>query len=183
MQHAESIAPHRAHMPEGTQRILNARSLQTAHQRLVALLRPGLTVLDIGCGTGVITRDIAAAVAPHGRVVGVDVNVALIEEARQVHGAVPALTFEVCDVYTLPFRAAFDLVSAARVLQWLVHPLDAVRMLVAATKPGGQVILLDYNHEKIAWDPAPPVSMQTFYTTFLRWRADAGMDNAIVDHL
>lgn len=183
MQHAESIAPHRAHMPEGTQRILNARSLQTAHQRLAALLRPGLTVLDIGCGTGVITRDIAAAVAPHGQVVGVDVNAALIEEARQVHGAVLGLSFEVCDVYTLPFRADFDFVSAACVLQWLARPVDAVRMLVAATKPGGQVILLDYNHEKIAWDPAPPVSMQTFYTAFLRWRADAGMDNAIADRL
>jgi hypothetical protein len=102
MQHSESTAEHRAHMPEGTQRILNTRSLQTAHRRLVALLRPGLTVLEMGCGTGAMTRDIAAAVAPHGQVVGVDINAALIEEARRVHGAVPGLAFEVCDIYTLP---------------------------------------------------------------------------------
>lgn len=183
MQHSESAAAHRAHMPEGTQRILSARSLQTAHRRLAALLRPGLTVLDIGCGTGAITRDIAAAVAPHGQVVGVDVNAGLIEEARRVHGAVPGLTFEVCDVYTLPFRADFDLVSAARVLQWLAHPLDALRTLVAATKPGGRVVILDYNHEKIVWHPPPPASMHMFYTAFLRWRAEAGMDNAVADHL
>jgi SAM-dependent methyltransferase len=170
-------------MPEGTQRILNARSLQTAHRRLATLLRPGLKVLDLGCGTGAITRDIAAAVTPHGQVVGVDVNVALIEEARRVHRAVSGLAFEVCDVYTLSFRASFDLVSVARVLQWLAHPLDALRMLVAATKPGGQLVILDYNHEKIVWHPRLPASVQTFYTAFLRWRAEAGMDNAVADHL
>lgn len=183
MQHSESAAEHRAHMPQGTQRILNARSLHTAHRRLAALLQPGLTVLDVGCGTGAITRDIGVAVAPHGQAVGVDVNSALIEEARRLHGAISNLSFEVGDIYTLPFRAAFDLVSAARVLQWLARPLDALRVLVAATKPGGQVILLDYNHEQLVWHPPPPASMRTFYTAFLRWRAEAGMDNAVADHL
>jgi ubiquinone/menaquinone biosynthesis C-methylase UbiE len=183
MPNAERTAQHRAHMPEGTQRILNARSLQTAHRRLAALLRPGLTVLDIGCGTGAMTRYIAAAVAPYGQVIGVDVNAALIAEARRVHGTVPGLSFAVCDVYTLPFRAAFDLVSAARVLQWLAHPLDAVRRLVAAAKPGGLVVILDYKHEKIVWYPPPPASMRLIYTAFLRWRAEAGMDNAIADCL
>jgi ubiquinone/menaquinone biosynthesis C-methylase UbiE len=183
VQRSESTAEHRAHMPEGTQRILNGRSLQMAHRRLAALLRPSLTVLDLGCGTGAITRDIAAAVAPHGQVVGVDVNAALIAEARRAYETVPGLSFEVCDVYTLPFRTAFDLVSAARVLQWLAHPLDALRMLVAPTQPGGRVVILDYNHEKIVWYSPPPVSMRMFYTAFLRWRAEAGMDNAVADHL
>ena len=100
-----------------------------------------------------------------------------------MHEAVSGLAFEVCGVYTLPFRAAFDLVSAARVLQWLALPLEDLRMLVAATKPGGRVVILDYNHENIVWHPPPPASMQTFYTAFLRWRAEAGMDNAIADHL
>ncbi len=183
MQHSESAAEHRARMPQGTQRILNARSLPTAHQRLAALLRPGLTVLDVGCGTGAITRDVAVFVGPHGQTVGVDANPALIQEARRLHGAVPSLSFEVHDVYTLPFRSAFDLVSAARVLQWLARPLDALSMLVGAAKPGGRIILLDYNHEKLVWHPPPPASMRMFYTAFLRWRAEAGMDNAVADHL
>jgi len=170
-------------MPEGTQRILNARSLRTAHQRLATLLRPGLMVVDVGCGTGAMTRDMAAAVAPHGQVVGVDINTALIAEARRSHGTVPGLSFAVCDVYTLPFRVAFDLVSAARVLQWLARPLDALRLLVAATKPGGRVVILDYNHEKIIWHPSPPASMRLFYTAFLRWRTETGMDNAVADHV
>jgi ubiquinone/menaquinone biosynthesis C-methylase UbiE len=170
-------------MPEGASSVLNARSLTTAHRRLAQLLRPGLTVLDVGCGTGAITRGIAEAVAPNGRAVGIDVHAGLIEEACRLHGDVPGLSFEVVDVYNLSFHALFDIVTAARVLQWLADPLAALRQIVAAAKPGGRVVILEYNHEKISWQPQPPLSMQEFYPAFLRWRADAGMDNAIADHL
>lgn len=179
----DDVARHRAYMPEGTSVVLNTRSLQTAHRRLAAWLRPGLTVLDVGCGTGAITRGIAEAVAPHGRVVGIDANPRLIEEARLAHKGVPHLSFEVCDVYRLSFDGMFEVVTAARVLQWLAHPLEALQQMAAAAKPGGRLVVLDYNHEKILWKPDPPPSMQTFYSAFLRWRADVGMDNAIADHL
>ncbi|MBI3301586.1 MAG: methyltransferase domain-containing protein [Deltaproteobacteria bacterium] len=72
------MADRRAHMPEGTSVLLNTRSLPTAHRRLAELLQPGLTVLDVGCGTGAITSGIAQIVAPHGRVVGIDINPHLI---------------------------------------------------------------------------------------------------------
>ena len=45
------------------------------------------------------------------------------------------------------------------------------------------MVVLDYNHGKIAWEPAPPATVRKFYDAFLAWRADAGMDNAIADHL
>ena len=170
-------------MPEGTHRILDSRSLSTGHRRLAELLRAGQAVLDVGCGTGAITRDIAAAVAPGGCVVGLDSNAALLEDARRRHGHLPGLFFTRASVHRLPFRAAFDLVNASRVLQWLADPRDALRAMMAATRPGGRVVALDYNHGKIAWEPAPPPSMQVFYAAFLRWRATAGMDNAIADHL
>jgi hypothetical protein len=50
-------------------------------------------------------------------------------------------------------------------------------------RPGGTLLALEYDHEQIAWTPAPPPSMQRFYTAFLRWRADAGLDNAIAGRL
>ncbi|MCZ6873666.1 MAG: methyltransferase domain-containing protein [bacterium] len=181
--HPQTVAESRAHMPPGTQTILNSRSLQTAHRRLPALLHPGLIVLDVGCGTGAITQGIANAVAPHGRVVGVDTNATLITEAQQTHRDIPGLSFEVGDVYRLPFREAFDLVHAARVLQWLAHPREALETMATCTKRGGRVVVLDYNHEKIVWTPEPPPSMQGFYRAFLYWRSEAGMDNAIADRL
>ena len=179
----QDIALQRAHMPEGANTILNTRSLQGAHKRLAEILSPGMAVLDVGCGTGAITRGIAEAVAPNGRVVGVDANEDLIEEARRLHEDVPGLTFEVANIYSLPYQDAFDIVSAARVLQWLAEPIMALRNMQAASRSGGKVVVLDYNHEKVAWEPAPPPSMQTFYAAFLHWRAEAGMDNAIADHL
>jgi len=170
-------------MPEGTSAILDTRSLGTGNRRLAALLRPGLRVLDVGCGTGAITRGIAEAVGHQGRVVGVDVNASMIDKARASHGAVPGLAFDVADAYALPFDGAFDIVTAARVLQWLADPAAALRAMTAATKPRGRVVVLDYNHEKAAWTPEPPVSMRRFHAAFLQWRAAAGMDNAIADHL
>ena len=180
---APDAARQRAHMPEGSGAILDTRSLVTDHRRLAALLRPGLAVLDVGCGTGAITRGIAEAVGRAGRAVGVDVNRSMIEKARAAHRAVPGLSFDVADVYALPFSGAFDIVAAARVLQWLADPAAAVRAMTTAVKPGGRVVVLDYNHEKTAWTPEPPASMRRFHAAFLRWRAAAGMDNAIADHL
>lgn len=163
--------------------ILSSRSLATGHRRLAELLRPGLQVLDVGCGPGTITRGIAEAVGPTGRVVGVDLHPGLIAEARRLNQPVPSLTFTVCDAYNLPFRDEFDVVTAARVLQWLMRPLDALQQMVQATKPGGVVVVLDYNHEKIHWTPDPPATTLAFHAAFLRWRTAAGLDNAIADHL
>jgi ubiquinone/menaquinone biosynthesis C-methylase UbiE len=170
-------------MPAETRHILNRRSLATGHRRLGELVRPGFAVLDVGCGTGAITRGVAELAGPGGRAVGIDVNASLIAEARAAHREVPGLAFTVADVYALPFDAEFDVVTAARVLQWLADPAGALAAMGRAARPGGRIVALDYNHEKVLWRPAPPATMQAFYAAFLRWRAEAGMDNAIADHL
>ena len=180
---AGDVARHRAHMPDGTRAILDTRSLQADHRRLAALLRPGLAVLDVGCGTGAITRGIAEAVGHEGHAVGVDVNQSMIEAARAAHRRVLGLSFHVVDVYRLPFRGEFDIVAAARVLQWLADPRAALREMTKALRRGGRMVILDYNHEKASWTPEPPASMRRFVAAFLRWRAAAGLDNAIADRL
>ncbi|PZM63148.1 class I SAM-dependent methyltransferase [Paenibacillus dendritiformis] len=163
--------------------VLDARSLTRSHGRLAEILEEGMTVLDVGCGTGAITRGIAEAVGPHGRVVGVDSNPALIAKARQAHGGTPGLTFEAGDVYQLAYDTEFDIVTSARVLIWLSDPLRALKRMTAAANIGGRIVTADYNHEKIEWAPQPPASMLSFYSAYLQWRSDAGMDNAIADHL
>ena len=85
---AGDVARHRAEMPSETAAILDRRSLARDHRRLAAMLRPGQRVLDVGCGTGAITRGIVEAVGPGGRVLGVDANRELIDAARRAHGAV-----------------------------------------------------------------------------------------------
>lgn len=140
-------------------------------------------MLDVGCGTGAITRSIAEAVGPSGRAVGIDLSATLVARGRAARGSVPGVSLVVGDVDALPVRAAFDIVTAARVLQWLDRPAMTLRAMMAAARPGGRVLVLDYNHEKLAWTPEPPATVRTFYAAFLRWRAEAGMDNALADHL
>lgn len=163
--------------------VIDARTLSKSHRRLAEILKPGMIVLDVGCGTGSITSDIAKKVGPTGRVVGIDNNQALIDSAQEKYSQIPNLSFEVADIYNLNFENEFDIVSAARVLQWLSRPNIALKNMAKATKDAGKVIVLDYNHERIRWNPRIPDSMAQFYDAFMSWRAEAGMYNRIADHL
>ena len=178
-----SNASRRAVMPPGTESFLDERSLAADYAALAVLLRPGMTVLDVGCGTGAITRGIAAAVSPLGAVCGVDINADLIARAKAAAGGHPNLRFEVANIREAPWEAAFDIVTAARVLQWLADPARVLAAMVRAARPGGTIAVLDYDHTRATWDPPMPPTAQRFYQAFLDWRADAGMDNAIAAHL
>jgi ubiquinone/menaquinone biosynthesis C-methylase UbiE len=142
-----------------------------------------MRVLDAGCGTGAMTSGIAAALSPDGLVIGVDRDVAQIVRVGRTR-SISLLRVVAGDVYALPFLdSMFDVTTASRVLQWLAKPDAALRELSRVTRSGGSIIILDYNHEKIEWSPPPPEQVRRFYKAFLRWRAEAGMDNAIADRL
>jgi SAM-dependent methyltransferase len=176
-------ASRRAVMPAGTEDILDVRSLEADHAALAALLRPGMTVLDVGCGTGAITRGIARAVAPGGAVLGTDVNAGLIARATAASAGQGNVRFEVADILRDRREPTFDIVTCARVLQWLADPSLALVAMARAARPGGTVEVLDYDHTRAEWDPPLPPSVQRFYQAFLGWRTDAGLDNAIAAHL
>ena len=164
-------------------RVLNRRTLAQDHRTLAKLLKPGMHVLDAGCGTGAITAGIAEAVGPSGRVIGIDRDASLVEIARKDHAHIANLSFEQRDVLELADEAEFDIVTAARALQWISNPFQALVQMVAAAKRGGMVVVLDYNHEDNFWDPSPPSEFVRFYNAFLAWRAANQWDNRIADHL
>jgi len=161
-------------------RILNRRTLQRDHRRLAELLRPGMSVLDIGCGTGAITADIARAIGPNGRVVGLDRDESLLVIARGDH-VLPNLRFVNGDVLNFAFDESFDIVTAARVLQWINPPQLAIARIVQAATPGGKIVALDYNHNNNAWEPDPPTEFVRFYKAFLEWRSANGWNNRMAD--
>ncbi len=101
---------------------------------LLPHLRPGIRLLDIGCGPGTITTGLARAVAP-GEVVGIDLVPEVIESARE-HLAETGLTnarFEAASVYELPYEdASFDAAHAHQVLQHLARPVDAAKEALRA---------------------------------------------------
>ncbi|GAB3805314.1 methyltransferase domain-containing protein [Spirosoma humi] len=170
-------------MPVAHNPVLERRTVENANRNLLTYLRPGLTVLDVGCGSGAITRSIAEKTGATGRVLGIDPSPSLIEQATQQSRTIPGLAFQQADVYSFDTVERFDLVTCARTLQWLAQPEAALLNMKRFVKPGGYLAILDFNHEKIAWTPEPPNAMKLFYDAFLRWRQDAGFDNAIADNL
>jgi SAM-dependent methyltransferase len=93
------------------------------------------------------------------------------------------MRFEQRDATSLPYHAQFDVVTAARALQWISDPGLAIAKMKDAAKPGGLLVILDYNHTKSQWAPDPPPAFRHFYRAFLSWRDSNGWDNEMGDHL
>jgi ubiquinone/menaquinone biosynthesis C-methylase UbiE len=176
-------ATQRAAMPQGTNAVLDRRTVFHDNKNLLPLVHPGNRVLDVGCGSGAITSGIGALTGETGRVVGIDPSEHLIALATSHYAQETHVRFEVADINTYSPADKFDVVSAARTLQWLANPEAVLQKMVDLLKPGGYLTILDYNHDQIEWTPAIPESMQGFYQAFLKWRKDAGMDNGIADKL
>lgn len=172
-----------AQLPRYDTRIPARRTLDRDHAHLATLLRPGLSVLDVGCANGALTAGIAEAVGPTGMVVGIDRNPERLEAARSEHRAFPNLRFESGDAMTLPYRAQFDIVTAARTLQWIADPALALTHMIEAAKPNGLIVALDFNHVRTKWLPDPPPEFARYFRAFLDWREANHLDNQIGDHL
>lgn len=159
--------------------IFNQRTLQQDYRTLKSALKPGLRVLDIGCGTGSITKDIAKLVGPTGYVIGIDNTASFISEGKSLFANTENLELIHVDILDFETEEKFDLIVSARTFQWISTLDKAIDKVKSLLKPNGQVSILDYNHEAINWTPKIPASMQNFYNMFLMWRKDAGMNNRI----
>jgi ubiquinone/menaquinone biosynthesis C-methylase UbiE len=168
---------------KGTAKLFDERSLAADYATLLPLLQQGWQVLDVGCGTGAISKGIALKVGPTGYVTGIDNTAYFIKSGKETYADVENLDLIHTDLFAYKPEIKYDLIVAARVLQWLNNPLEAIIKLKSMLKPGGILSILDYNHEALEWQPQPPVSMSRFYATFLRWRSDAGMSNQMADEL
>ena len=111
--------------------VLRSHTWRTAENSagyLLPCLTPGLSLLDVGCGPGTITADLALLVAP-GDVVGIDASAEVVAQAS-THAEGLGLTnlrFEVGDLFALEYPdASFDVVHLHQVLQHLADPVDAL---------------------------------------------------------
>lgn len=119
---------------------------------LLPHLHPGLDLLDVGCGPGTITAELAAAVAP-GRTVGIDRETTVLEEARTTSGG--SADFLAGDVYDLRFESgSFDVVHAHQVLQHLSYPVRALREMRRVLRAQGRVAVRDADYGAFVWHPA-----------------------------
>ncbi|MFD5062127.1 MULTISPECIES: class I SAM-dependent methyltransferase [unclassified Streptomyces] len=126
---------------------------------LIGELRPGMAVLDVGCGPGTITADLAALVAP-GRVTAVDTNREILDQAAEVAAerGLDDVEFATADVHDLDFPDdSFDVVHAHQVLQHVGDPVQALREMRRVCRPGGIVAARDSDYAAMTWYPEVPV--------------------------
>src|SRR6266700_7750300 len=134
-------------MPEGYthghhESVLRSHRWRTA-ENSAAYLLPHLAldakILDVGCGPGTITADLADRV-PRGQVTGMGAAQEIVEQARTAAGDRRNLEFATADIYALDYPdGGFDVVHAHQVLQHLGNPVRALREMRRVARQGGLV--------------------------------------------
>ncbi|HKV83396.1 MAG TPA: class I SAM-dependent methyltransferase [Ktedonobacterales bacterium] len=140
----------------------------------------GMRCVDLGCGGGEVTFELARLVAPDGFAVGVDmdeVKLALAREAATERG-VANVEFRAANVNTWDEPATYDVVYSRFLLQHLSQPVALLRRMWAAVRPGGVIVVEDADHD--GWSCHPPnVGFDFFVNAFCHALDRAGGDHAI----
>jgi SAM-dependent methyltransferase len=145
------------HSPEEYARLtLQARIVRPYTEKFfrTAGLVPGMRVLDIGSGMGDVAMLAADIVGPSGRVLGIDRDPAVLENARRrtvEHGCAPWVRFEAVDIAAFEAEDRFDAIVGRYVLLYLPDAAATMRRLLAGVKPGGIVAF----HDLDLSDPHP----------------------------
>lgn len=133
------------------------RTAENSAAYLLPHLRPGLALLDVGCGPGTLTVDLAGRVAP-GRTVGVDTAADVVAAASDHARAQGAANIELVagDFRTLDLApGSFDVVHAHQVLQHLRDPVGALAAMAALARPGGGLLAArDADCAAMTWTPS-----------------------------
>ena len=111
-------------------------------------IAPGMSVLDIGCGGGLLTRDVAELVGPGGRVLGIDRNPMVLNLADVTPASGKSrIDYRQVDLAALPDDlGSFDAIVGRRVLMYLESPGSVLAALAERLNPGGMIAVHEHNN-------------------------------------
>jgi ubiquinone/menaquinone biosynthesis C-methylase UbiE len=140
----------------------------------------GMRCIDIGCGGGAVTLEIARLIAPGGTVVGIDMDEAKLGLARQAAAkrGLSNAEFRVLDVGDWDEPGGYDAVYSRFLLQHLSQPADLIRRMWAAVRAGGVLVVEDADFDGWCCDP-PNEGFELFLDAYRRVLARRGGDHAI----
>jgi 2-polyprenyl-3-methyl-5-hydroxy-6-metoxy-1,4-benzoquinol methylase len=145
-------------------------------------IQPGMVCLDVGCGGGDVSVELARLVAPNGRVVAIDIDEVKIDIARGEAAAaqVANVDFRAANLEDCVLQGEFDVAHARFVLTHLRNPNEALAKIRTALKPGGIVVIADTNFGGLFSQPKSPAVHRyvEIYTATLKRRngdADIGL--------
>ena len=128
-------------------------------------LQAGGRVLDVGCGFGDMTRQIAAALGPYGQAVGVDVAQNFVDASTRdaLEASEPRVSFFRADVQTGDLRGPYDAIYARFGMQFFASPVAALRNLRRSLKPGGALCFVTWRkREDNPWLHGPEQCVRSF---------------------
>ena len=165
--------------PEEQHRLSQLNELLNDGSLRELALSGGERILDLGCGTGQLTRRMAALAGTSGHVVGIDRSLEQLDQARRQSIDAEHIEYRVGDVTALELAdsewGSFDVAHTRFLLEHLPDPLAVVRTMVRAVKPGGRIVLEDEDHEILRLWPEPDGFTQIWGTYIESYRR-AGND-------
>lgn len=137
-------------------------------------LQPGQTALDIGCGPGYLTLEMARQVGAGGRVIAVDTSQPMLDIARARCAGVEQIEFHLADAAALPCPdASIDVAAAVQVYLFAQDLAVVVRDLARALRPGGRAVVVDTDWDSVVWHSSDRDRMERLLAAWMRRYANA----------
>ncbi|NSY38379.1 methyltransferase domain-containing protein [Leisingera sp. ANG59] len=123
--------------------------------------QPGERILDLGCGNGLLTLELARAVGPAGHVAGLDASPDMLAAARQRLEGRANTTLTESDAASLPFEPeSFNKAVSVQVFEYITSRRPALRALHRVLQPDGRLVIGDIHWDTLAWNSDNAARMQ-----------------------
>ena len=152
--------------------------------RALLHLKPGATVLDVGCGPGFLLAEMADEMGDSGRLSGIDASTDMIALARERCASRSRIDLQEADALALPFAdAAFDVVISTQVYEYVADIATALREAARVMRPGGLLLIVATDWESSLWNNSDEARMARVLEAWREHGADSRLPRSLPKRL